>query len=120
MGLSLKLQKRLAASVLNCGVRKVWMDPNECNEISMANSRECPAPAQLGSVAAGPPRRIAGQRLALALAASGDWPCWGAAAATPTLLAAPDSAGRSAGQNIRKLVKDGFVIRKPTKARLKP
>uniref|UniRef100_A0A383VDY6 Ribosomal protein L19 n=1 Tax=Tetradesmus obliquus TaxID=3088 RepID=A0A383VDY6_TETOB len=53
---SLKLQKRLAASVLGCGLRKVWLDPNEVNEISMANSR----------------------------------------------------------QNIRKLVKDGFVIRKPT------
>eukprot|EP00882_Tetradesmus_deserticola_P017656 GHRQ01018919.1.p1 GENE.GHRQ01018919.1~~GHRQ01018919.1.p1 ORF type:complete len:153 (-),score=39.74 GHRQ01018919.1:45-449(-) len=52
---SLKLQKRLAASVLGCGLRKVWLDPNEVNEISMANSR----------------------------------------------------------QNIRKLVKDGFVIRKP-------
>jgi large subunit ribosomal protein L19e len=54
---SLKLQKRLAASVLKCGERKVWLDPNEVNEISMANSR----------------------------------------------------------QNIRKLVKDGFVIRKPQK-----
>merc|ERR1711990_454659 len=54
---SLKLQKRLAASVLKCGKRKVWLDPNEVNEISMANSR----------------------------------------------------------QNIRKLVKDGFVIRKPQK-----
>merc|ERR1711937_418282 len=52
---SLKLQKRLAASVLNCGKRKVRLDPNEVNEISMANSR----------------------------------------------------------QNIRKLVKDGFVIKKP-------
>ena len=52
---SLRLQKRLAASVLKCGKRKVWLDPNEVNEISMANSR----------------------------------------------------------QNIRKLVKDGFVIRKP-------
>eukprot|EP01115_Flamella_aegyptia_P002527 TRINITY_DN136616_c0_g1_i1.p1 TRINITY_DN136616_c0_g1~~TRINITY_DN136616_c0_g1_i1.p1 ORF type:complete len:209 (+),score=100.67 TRINITY_DN136616_c0_g1_i1:49-675(+) len=52
---SLRLQKRLAASVLKCGKRKVWLDPNEINEISMANSR----------------------------------------------------------QNIRKLVKDGFVIRKP-------
>merc|ERR1711871_152119 len=57
MGVSLKLQKRLAASVLKCGKRKVWLDPNEVNEISMANSR----------------------------------------------------------QNIRKLVKDGFVIRKPCK-----
>merc|ERR1711976_1050455 len=54
---SLKLQKRLAASVLKCGKRKVWLDPNEVNEISMANSR----------------------------------------------------------QNILKLVKDGFVIRKPCK-----
>ncbi|KAH9730581.1 Ribosomal protein L19 [Citrus sinensis] len=54
---SLKLQKRLSASVLKCGRGKVWLDPNEVNEISMANSR----------------------------------------------------------QNIRKLVKDGFIIRKPTK-----
>lgn len=52
---SLKLQKRLAASVLKCGRNKVWLDPNESNEISMANSR----------------------------------------------------------QNIRKLVKDGFVLKKP-------
>merc|ERR1712046_548519 len=36
---SLKLQKRLAAAVLKCGKRKIWLDPNEVNEISMANSR---------------------------------------------------------------------------------
>jgi len=54
---SLKLQKRLAASVLNCGKRKIWLDPTEINEISMANSR----------------------------------------------------------QNVRKLVKDGLVIKKPVK-----
>jgi len=52
---SLRLQKRLAASVLKCGKRKVWLDPNEINEISMANSR----------------------------------------------------------QNVRKLIKDGFIIKKP-------
>ena len=52
---SLKLQKRLAASVLKCGKRKIWLDPNESGEISLANSR----------------------------------------------------------QNIRKLVKDGLIIRKP-------
>merc|ERR1712096_472238 len=52
-----KLQKRLAASVLKCGKRKIWLDPNEVNEISMANSR----------------------------------------------------------LNIRKLAKDGLVIKKPTK-----
>merc|ERR1739845_140294 len=36
---SLKLQKRLAADVLKCGRRKIWLDPNEINEISLANSR---------------------------------------------------------------------------------
>ena len=41
MGVSLLLQKRLAASVLKCGKRKVWLDPNEVNEISMANSSTC-------------------------------------------------------------------------------
>jgi len=55
MSSSLKLQKRLAASVLDCGKRKVWLDPNEISEIAMANSRK----------------------------------------------------------NIRKLVKDGFILRKP-------
>lgn len=52
---SLRLQKRLAASVLGVGKRKVWLDPNETAEIGMANSR----------------------------------------------------------QNVRKLIKDGFIIRKP-------
>lgn len=37
--LGLKLQKRLAADVLKCGKRKIWLDPNEINEIHMANSR---------------------------------------------------------------------------------
>eukprot|EP00053_Salpingoeca_punica_P027780 m.25851 g.25851 ORF g.25851 m.25851 type:complete len:217 (-) comp9826_c0_seq1:260-910(-) len=36
----LRLQKRLAASVLKCGKRKIWLDPNETNEISNANSRK--------------------------------------------------------------------------------
>ncbi|XP_023231338.1 large ribosomal subunit protein eL19 [Centruroides vittatus] len=52
---SLRLQKRLAAAVLKCGRNKVWLDPNETNEITNANSR----------------------------------------------------------QNIRKLIKDGLIIRKP-------
>lgn len=38
--MSLKLQKRLAASVLKCGKGKIWLDPNEVNEISLANSRQ--------------------------------------------------------------------------------
>jgi len=37
---SLKLQKRLAASVLDCGKRKVWFDPMESNNIHSANSRQ--------------------------------------------------------------------------------
>ncbi|XVF09452.1 hypothetical protein REPUB_Repub07fG0093800 [Reevesia pubescens] len=36
---SLKMQKRLAANVLKCGKRKVWLDPCEAFPISMANSR---------------------------------------------------------------------------------
>mmetsp|Transcript_29711 Transcript_29711/g.95816 ORF Transcript_29711/g.95816 Transcript_29711/m.95816 type:complete len:197 (+) Transcript_29711:116-706(+) len=40
MGMSLRLQKRLAASVLKAGKNRVWMDPNETSEISMANSRQ--------------------------------------------------------------------------------
>lgn len=36
---NLRLQKRLAASVLKCGRRKIWLDPNETNEIALANSR---------------------------------------------------------------------------------
>ncbi|KAG5229777.1 60S ribosomal protein [Salix suchowensis] len=36
---SLRLQKRLAASLLDCGKGKLWLDPNESTDISMANSR---------------------------------------------------------------------------------
>lgn len=36
---SLRLQKRLASSILKCGRRKVWLDPNEMNEVGMANTR---------------------------------------------------------------------------------
>uniref|UniRef100_A0A672PPW1 Large ribosomal subunit protein eL19 n=1 Tax=Sinocyclocheilus grahami TaxID=75366 RepID=A0A672PPW1_SINGR len=32
--------KRLASSVLRCGKKKVWLDPNETNEIANANSRQ--------------------------------------------------------------------------------
>ncbi|KAK7205578.1 60S ribosomal protein L19 [Myxozyma melibiosi] len=33
-------QKRLAASVLNVGKRKIWLDPSEATAIAAANSRE--------------------------------------------------------------------------------
>ena len=45
----LKVQKRLAAAVLKCGKRKVWIDPNETSEVSTANSRLCPQHAPAGS-----------------------------------------------------------------------
>ena len=37
---NLRLQKRLAACVMKCGKKKVWLDPNETNEIANANSRK--------------------------------------------------------------------------------
>jgi len=37
---ALRSQKRLAAKVLKCGKNKIWLDPNETNEISNANSRQ--------------------------------------------------------------------------------
>jgi len=54
---NLRLQKRLAADILKVGKRKIWLDPTEPSEISMANSR----------------------------------------------------------QNVRKLIKDGYILRKPQK-----
>lgn len=35
----LKLQKRLAASVMKCGKRKVWLDPEEATQIGAAKTR---------------------------------------------------------------------------------
>ncbi|KAI9851727.1 MAG: hypothetical protein M1838_002942 [Thelocarpon superellum] len=37
---NLRGQKRLAAAVVGCGKRKIWLDPNEVSEISNANSRQ--------------------------------------------------------------------------------
>ncbi len=37
---NLRLQRRLAASILNVGKKRVWVDPNEVNEIALANSRK--------------------------------------------------------------------------------
>ncbi|KAF8733164.1 hypothetical protein HU200_015539 [Digitaria exilis] len=83
---SLKLQKRLASSVLKCGKGKVWLDPNEVSEISMANSRKTST--------------VSLSRTSFL-------------SAQPLLAARPPARGSR--QNIRKLVKDGFIIRKPQK-----
>jgi large subunit ribosomal protein L19e len=37
---TLRLQRRLAASVLKCGRKRVWIDPNETSEVALANSRK--------------------------------------------------------------------------------
>jgi large subunit ribosomal protein L19e len=37
---NLKLQRRLASSILGVGAGRIWMDPNEVNEIALANSRK--------------------------------------------------------------------------------
>merc|ERR1712113_169000 len=37
---TLRVQKRLAASVLKCGKKKIWLGPNESSEIANANSRQ--------------------------------------------------------------------------------
>jgi len=36
---NLHLQRRLASSIIGVGQKRVWMDPNEVNEIALANSR---------------------------------------------------------------------------------
>lgn len=36
---NLRSQKRIAAAVLGCGKRKIWLDPAEQKEIAQANSR---------------------------------------------------------------------------------
>ncbi|KAJ3145786.1 hypothetical protein HK101_002401 [Irineochytrium annulatum] len=38
--INLRTQKRLAAAVLKCGQRKIWLDPNETSEIANHNSRK--------------------------------------------------------------------------------
>merc|ERR1712111_150431 len=44
----LRLQKRLAATVLKCGKKRVWIDPNETNEVALANSRKNIMKRQVG------------------------------------------------------------------------
>ena len=68
------MQKRLASSILSCGNKKVWLDPNEANEIANANTRKLSLHSESRS-----------HRLSLPLA----------------------------GQSVRKLIKDGLIIKKP-------
>ena len=62
----------MAASVLKCGKKKVWLDPNETTEIANANSRKLFKVMKLNVYNA-----------------------------------------YYTGQNIKKLIKDGLIIKKP-------
>ena len=44
---TMRLQRRLAASVLKCGRTRVWIDPNETSEVALANSRKYPSICQI-------------------------------------------------------------------------
>lgn len=48
----LRLQRRLAATVLKCGRNRVWIDPNECNEVALANSSKCLVFSEANTVSA--------------------------------------------------------------------
>lgn len=84
----LRLQKRLASSVLRCGKKKVWLDPNETNEIANANSREFTLHWRVVSLYIGVV-----------------WTPWSGISLLHCVCIT--------GQQIRKLVKDGLIIRKP-------
>ena len=38
--MNLTSQRKLAAAVLDCGVYRVWIDPERADEVSMAITRE--------------------------------------------------------------------------------
>jgi large subunit ribosomal protein L19e len=107
---SLRLQKRLAASVLKCGKRKVWLDPNEVNEISMANSRQnIRKLVKDGLVIKKPAVVHSRARVRRSLAAKRK----GRHTGTGKRRQVNEISMANSRQNIRKLVKDGFIIRKP-------
>lgn len=138
---SLKLQKRLAASVLDCGLRKVWLDPNEVNDISMANSSKFLSHASWRFSNRNRSGLASCSSLSLAVALLQLWytsprgsscrlcslmlqlsvgSLYGSANFGDEVkqqISTEKCSGSQClvGQNIRKLVKDGFVIRKPQK-----
>jgi large subunit ribosomal protein L19e len=38
--MNLRSQRRLAAVILECGVNRIWIDPEKADEVSMAITRE--------------------------------------------------------------------------------
>jgi large subunit ribosomal protein L19e len=92
----LRLQKRLAASVLKCGKRRVWIDPNETSEVKLANSRKSTKTVQLPPK----PSPLPLQRVGV------NW----CVARSP--LIAKLNYKLTIGKNIRKLYKDGLIMRR--------
>ena len=84
----LRLQKRLAASVMKCGKKRVWIDPNETNEVALANSRKYLTPDSLMRV--------------LPSNSGCHGPLFGSNIYYNVLV----------GKNIRKLVKDRLIMRR--------
>lgn len=82
------MQKRLASAVLKCGKNKVWLDPNETNEIANANSSKSTGIT------------IHYSKILMYNHFQTVW--W-----------ENDVNFLFVGQNIRKLIKDGLIIRKP-------
>ena len=114
---SLKIQKRLAASVMKCGKGKVWLDPNESQDISMANSRMFLSFSFLSSLVF----NLESTNVKL-LVVDVAWLGGYNSGLCIMLINSSDNLRewlvwfwKCLGQNIRKLVKDGFIIRKPTK-----
>merc|ERR1711924_33567 len=112
---SLKLQKRLAASVLKCGQRKIWLDPNEVNDISMANSRlNIRKLAKAASSSRSPPRCTPDTASASTspLSARGATPAPGSASVARMLasscrdLDAPTSGAAPASQEVPRRQED--------------
>lgn len=67
---NLRSQKRLAASVVGVGKRKIWLDPNEATEISQANSRQAIRRLYKNGTIVKKPARVHSRSRARALAES--------------------------------------------------
>ncbi|CEP24719.1 K02885 large subunit ribosomal protein L19e [Cyberlindnera jadinii] len=67
---NLRTQKRLAASVVGVGKRKIWLDPNESSEIAQANSRQAIRKLYKNGTIVKKPARVHSRSRARALAES--------------------------------------------------
>ena len=138
---SLKLQKRLAASVLKCGTRKIWMDPNEVRDSLIRTQRRTAFRDRPYRVVLPPGSSIRYSqdvlltmrvmmssvnifRMATAYSLSNAFSLQTKCLRLTFRVSDPvpdhgpqisEISMANSRQNIRKLVKDGFVIRQPHK-----